>query len=42
VYQLTIEAASGDSYIMANYLPVYLSSSTRIWLLGLPKGSVHS
>jgi hypothetical protein len=29
VYQLTIEAASGDSYVMANYLLVYLSSSAR-------------
>jgi hypothetical protein len=28
VYQLTIEAAGEDSYIMANYLPVCLSSST--------------
>jgi hypothetical protein len=29
VYQLTIEAAGGDTYVMANYLPVCLSSSTR-------------
>jgi hypothetical protein len=50
VYQRAIEAARGDSYIMANYdsyimanyLPVCLSSSTRSWLLGLPTGSVHS
>jgi hypothetical protein len=42
VYQLVIEATCGDSYIMANYLPVYLSSSARTWLLGLPAGSVHS
>jgi hypothetical protein len=42
VYQLTIEAASGDSYPMANYLPVCLSSSTRTWLLRLPVESVHS
>jgi hypothetical protein len=27
---------------MANYLPVCLSSSARIWLLGLPVGSVCS
>jgi hypothetical protein len=27
---------------MANYLPVYLSSSARTWLLGLPAGSVRS
>jgi hypothetical protein len=42
VYQLTIETADGDSYIMANYLPVYLSSSVRTWLLRLPVGSVRS
>jgi hypothetical protein len=42
VYQLTIEATGGDSYIMGNYLLVYLSSSTRTWLLGLPVGSVRS
>jgi hypothetical protein len=42
VYQLFIEVAGGDSYIMANYLPVYLSSSTRTWLLGLLAGSVCS
>jgi hypothetical protein len=42
VYQLTIEDAGGDSNIMANYLSVYLSSSTGTWLLDLPVGSVHS
>jgi hypothetical protein len=42
VYQLTIEATGGDSYIMINYLPVFLSSSTRTWLLGLLAGSVCS
>jgi hypothetical protein len=35
-YQLSIEAAGRDSYVMANYLPVCLSSSARTWLLGLP------
>jgi hypothetical protein len=29
VYQLAIEAAGGDSYVMANYLPVCLSSFAR-------------
>jgi hypothetical protein len=29
VYHLTIVATRGDSYVMANSLPVYLSSSTR-------------
>jgi hypothetical protein len=42
VYQLTIEPTDGDSYIMANYLSVYLSSSVSTWLLELPVGSVHS
>jgi hypothetical protein len=42
VYQLTIEAAGEDSYVMANYLLVCLSSSARTWLLGLPLGSVRS
>jgi hypothetical protein len=42
VYQLTIETVGGDSYVMANYLPVCLSSSARTWLLGLPAGSVQS
>jgi hypothetical protein len=36
VYQLAIEATGEDSYIMVNYLPVFLSSSARTWLLGLP------
>jgi hypothetical protein len=42
VYQLTIEAASGDSYVMANYLPVCLSSFARTCLLRLPARSVRS
>jgi hypothetical protein len=42
VYQLTIEAVGGDSYIMENYLPVCLSSSARTWLLGPSVGSIHS
>jgi hypothetical protein len=29
VYQLAIEATGGDSYVVANYLSVYLSSSAR-------------
>jgi hypothetical protein len=41
VYQLTIKAAGGDSYIMANYLPVCLSLSASTWLIGLPSGSVR-
>jgi hypothetical protein len=42
VYQLTIKASGRDSYIMTNYLPVCLLSSTRTLLLGLSVGSVHS
>jgi hypothetical protein len=40
VYQLTIEAARGDAYVMANYLPVCLSSSARTWILRLAVRSV--
>jgi hypothetical protein len=42
VYQLTIVAAGGDSYVMKNYLPIYLSSLAGTWLLGLPSGYVRS
>jgi hypothetical protein len=42
VYQLTIKAIGGDSYVMENYLPVCLLSSVRTWLLWLPTGSVQS
>jgi hypothetical protein len=42
VYQLAIEAVGGDAYVMANYLPVCLSSSARSWLLELPAESVRS
>jgi hypothetical protein len=35
VYQLAIDVIGGDSYIMANYLPISLSSSARTWLMGL-------
>jgi hypothetical protein len=42
VYQLAIEAVGGDSYIMANYLSIYLSSSARTSLLGHSTGFVWS
>jgi hypothetical protein len=42
VYRLAIEAVGGDSYVMANYLPICLSSSARTWLMGLLTGSIHS
>jgi hypothetical protein len=40
VYQPAITATGGDSYIMAIYLLVCLSSFVRTWLLGLPTESV--
>jgi hypothetical protein len=42
VYQLAIEAAGWDSYVMANYLLVNLSASARTWLLGFPSVLVRS
>jgi hypothetical protein len=42
VYQLAIEAVGEDSYMMANYLPICLSSLARTWLMELPTGSVRS
>jgi hypothetical protein len=37
-----IEAVGRDTYVMANYLPICLSSSTRTWQMGLPIGLVQS
>jgi hypothetical protein len=42
VYQLSIDAVGGDSYVMANYLPICLSSLARTWLMGLITGSIRS
>jgi hypothetical protein len=42
VYQLTIKAVGGDSYVMSNYMLICISSSARTWLMGLPTGSVRS
>jgi hypothetical protein len=42
VYQLAIDAAGGDSYVMAYYLPIRISSSARTWLMGLSTGSIRS
>jgi hypothetical protein len=41
VHQLAIEAIRGKSYVMANYLPICLSSSARTWLMGLATVSVR-
>jgi hypothetical protein len=42
VYQLAIETAGGDTYVMVKYLLVCPSSSARMWFLGLPTGLVCS
>jgi hypothetical protein len=42
VYQLAIEVTGGDSYVMANYLPICLSSSARTWLMELSTRSILS
>ncbi|GJN34717.1 hypothetical protein PR202_gb23407 [Eleusine coracana subsp. coracana] len=34
--------ARGDSYVMANYLPVCLDPAVRIWLTSLPEESITS
>ncbi|GJN29132.1 hypothetical protein PR202_gb17327 [Eleusine coracana subsp. coracana] len=42
LYSTTIRSAGGDSYVMANYLPVCLDPVVRIWLTSLPEESVTS
>ncbi|GJN37279.1 hypothetical protein PR202_gb26213 [Eleusine coracana subsp. coracana] len=42
LYSMAIRLAGGDSYIMANYLPVYLDLAIRIWLTSLPEESITS
>ncbi|GJN32243.1 hypothetical protein PR202_gb20734 [Eleusine coracana subsp. coracana] len=42
LYSTAIRSARGDSYVMANYLPVYLDLGIRIWLTSLPKESITS
>jgi hypothetical protein len=42
VYQTVIEAAGGDNWVMANFLPTALTSVARSWLINLPKGSITS
>ncbi|GJN40128.1 hypothetical protein PR202_gb29299 [Eleusine coracana subsp. coracana] len=39
---MTIRSAGGDSYVMANYLPVCLDPAIRIWLTSLPEKSITS
>ncbi|GJN25144.1 hypothetical protein PR202_gb12935 [Eleusine coracana subsp. coracana] len=42
LYNTTIRSTGGDSYVMANYLPVCLDPAVRIWLTSLPKESITS
>ncbi|GJN20549.1 hypothetical protein PR202_gb07941 [Eleusine coracana subsp. coracana] len=42
LYSTAIQSAGGDSYIMANYLPVCLDPAVWIWLTSLPEESVTS
>ncbi|GJN36611.1 hypothetical protein PR202_gb25487 [Eleusine coracana subsp. coracana] len=42
LYSTTIRSARGDSYVMANYLPVYLDPAVWIWLTYLPEESITS
>ncbi|GJN13388.1 hypothetical protein PR202_gb00082 [Eleusine coracana subsp. coracana] len=37
-----IRSAGGDSYVMANYLPVCLDPAVRIWLTSLLEESITS
>ncbi|GJN40235.1 hypothetical protein PR202_gb29419 [Eleusine coracana subsp. coracana] len=42
LYSVAIWSAGGDSYVMANYLPVYLDPAVWIWLTSLPEESITS
>ncbi|GJN40214.1 hypothetical protein PR202_gb29395 [Eleusine coracana subsp. coracana] len=42
LYSTTIWSAGGDSYVMANYLPVCLDPAVRIRLTSLPEESITS
>ncbi|GJN25123.1 hypothetical protein PR202_gb12912 [Eleusine coracana subsp. coracana] len=39
---MAIRSAGGDSYVIANYLPVCLDPAVRIWLTSLPEESITS
>ncbi|GJN36871.1 hypothetical protein PR202_gb25770 [Eleusine coracana subsp. coracana] len=39
---MAIWSARGDSYVMANYLPVCLDPAIRIWLTSLSEESITS
>ena len=42
LYELSIEAASGDEKVMANWFPMALKDDARSCLLNLPPGSISS
>ncbi|GJN40065.1 hypothetical protein PR202_gn00487 [Eleusine coracana subsp. coracana] len=42
LYNTAIRSAGGDSYVMANYLLVYLDPAVLIWLTSLPEESITS
>ena len=42
LYELSIEAASGDKKVMANWFPMALKDGACSWLLNLPAGSISS
>ncbi|GJN13386.1 hypothetical protein PR202_gb00080 [Eleusine coracana subsp. coracana] len=42
LYSTAIRSAGGDSYVMANYLPVCLDLAVRIWFTSLPEESITS
>jgi hypothetical protein len=42
VYHTVIEAAGGDDWVKANYLPTALSGVARSCLINLPKGSIYT
>ncbi|GJN16534.1 hypothetical protein PR202_gb03535 [Eleusine coracana subsp. coracana] len=41
-YITVIRSVGGDSYVMANYLPICLDPTVRIWLTTLPEESITS
>ena len=42
LYTVGIQAASGDSKVMANWFPMALKDAARTWLLNLPEESISS
>ena len=42
LYELSIEAASSDEKVMANWFSMALKDGARSWLLNLPQGLISS